>query len=234
MIRRPPRSTLFPYTTLFRSRKIRRKWFRRASRMAPSTSAKSNLPGSGSTSSHVTAAKTVFMLAAASFGQYGCMYSMLEEAELVNSPARIKNGRPSTINWVALPRFSMRGMEAVETDWASAMPKPSSATAQGSTYRNLILAPRYRHARLDTSMSEYLLSEELPGLLPTPDYARAKSSGALPNSTLVNVTMAPGATSTFRLPPEGWGAGSTEFSCLFRRHRHEHGVGSHELLHVLM
>jgi len=29
------------------------------------------------------------MLAAASLGQYGVMYSMLDEAELVNSPARI-------------------------------------------------------------------------------------------------------------------------------------------------
>src|SRR3712207_8229550 len=28
MIRRPPRSTLFPYTTLFRSRKTVRKWLR--------------------------------------------------------------------------------------------------------------------------------------------------------------------------------------------------------------
>ena len=78
------------------------------------------------------------MLAAASLGQYGSMYSMLEEAELVSSPARIRNGRPSTINWVAWPRFSRCGMEEVETDWASAMPRPSSATAQGSTYRSFI------------------------------------------------------------------------------------------------
>src|SRR2546426_7152208 len=28
MIRRPPRSTLFPYTTLFRSHLLRRKWLR--------------------------------------------------------------------------------------------------------------------------------------------------------------------------------------------------------------
>ena len=60
------------------------------------------------------------------------MYSMLDEAELVNSPARIRNGRPSTINWVAWPRFSRCGMEEVEADWASAMLRPSSATAQGS------------------------------------------------------------------------------------------------------
>ena len=44
------------------------------------------------------------------------MYSMLEEAELVNSPASIRNGRPSTINWVAWPRFSRCGMEDVGTD----------------------------------------------------------------------------------------------------------------------
>src|SRR5436190_11118271 len=30
MIRRPPRSTLFPYTTLFRSRRTTRSWWRRA------------------------------------------------------------------------------------------------------------------------------------------------------------------------------------------------------------
>ena len=62
------------------------------------------------------------------------MYSMLEEAELVNSPARIRNGRPSTINWVACPRFSRCGMEEVGMGWASAVVKPSSAMAQGSTY----------------------------------------------------------------------------------------------------
>src|SRR2546427_8106043 len=32
MIRRPPRSTLFPYTTLFRSRSLRRRWRRRDQR----------------------------------------------------------------------------------------------------------------------------------------------------------------------------------------------------------
>src|SRR5256886_10439446 len=36
MIRRPPRSTLFPYTTLFRSRGVRRR--RRARRTAPGLS----------------------------------------------------------------------------------------------------------------------------------------------------------------------------------------------------
>src|SRR5438093_8177201 len=34
MIRRPPRSTLFPYTTLFRSRRIRRRQARRGRRAA--------------------------------------------------------------------------------------------------------------------------------------------------------------------------------------------------------
>src|SRR3712207_8024072 len=32
MIRRPPRSTLFPYTTLFRSQRARRRWPRRVRR----------------------------------------------------------------------------------------------------------------------------------------------------------------------------------------------------------
>src|SRR3712207_7069810 len=32
MIRRPPRSTLFPYTTLFRSRRSGERWFRRGAR----------------------------------------------------------------------------------------------------------------------------------------------------------------------------------------------------------
>src|SRR5256885_6832881 len=35
MIRRPPRSTLFPYTTLFRSRRRPRAGARRASRISP-------------------------------------------------------------------------------------------------------------------------------------------------------------------------------------------------------
>src|SRR2546430_8827294 len=33
MIRRPPRSTLFPYTTLFRSRVCRRRWLGRSASM---------------------------------------------------------------------------------------------------------------------------------------------------------------------------------------------------------
>src|SRR5256885_13010914 len=35
MIRRPPRSTLFPYTTLFRSRRNHRRQLRRQTRQAP-------------------------------------------------------------------------------------------------------------------------------------------------------------------------------------------------------
>src|SRR2546430_6651186 len=35
MIRRPPRSTLFPYTTLFRSARIRRRHVQRAGRQGP-------------------------------------------------------------------------------------------------------------------------------------------------------------------------------------------------------
>src|SRR3989454_11388957 len=39
MIRRPPRSTLFPYTTLFRSLRRRRRWWRKAERWVRARSA---------------------------------------------------------------------------------------------------------------------------------------------------------------------------------------------------
>ena len=49
-------------------------------------------------------------VAAAILGQSGRMYSMLEALELFNSAPRIRNGLPSTINCVAVPRFSRCGM----------------------------------------------------------------------------------------------------------------------------
>src|SRR3712207_7453807 len=49
MIRRPPRSTLFPYTTLFRSRSRRRL---RAGRPRPPTTPTSSCPKSAASASH--------------------------------------------------------------------------------------------------------------------------------------------------------------------------------------
>src|SRR5207249_12171628 len=64
MIRRPPRSTLFPYTTLFRSGRMR-EWPRSARRPAPANSPSLVLPDRKSTrlnSSHVSISYAVFCL----------------------------------------------------------------------------------------------------------------------------------------------------------------------------
>src|SRR2546422_2789560 len=44
MIRRPPRSTLFPYTTLFRSCRSRRPWISCVGSCAPATSRSTSAP----------------------------------------------------------------------------------------------------------------------------------------------------------------------------------------------
>src|SRR6266540_4469427 len=58
MIRRPPRSTLFPYTTLFRSRTGRRWWRRRSWRGDRTRDRKSTRLNS----SHITISYAVFCL----------------------------------------------------------------------------------------------------------------------------------------------------------------------------
>ena len=63
------------------------------------------MPSLGSISSQWTAVRTVLMCMATSRGQIGFRYSELEELELRSSPASIRNGLPSTINWVAVPCF---------------------------------------------------------------------------------------------------------------------------------
>src|SRR2546429_6741490 len=65
MIRRPPRSTLFPYTTLFRSRPSSRPWFAPTPASAPCTSAASATSDRKSTrlnSSHGYISYAVFCL----------------------------------------------------------------------------------------------------------------------------------------------------------------------------
>src|SRR5664280_785447 len=95
-----------------------------------STSAKSNLPSTGSTSSHDTAAITVFRFSAAMCGQIGFMLSVPDVLELCNSPASINKGLPSTINCVAVPCLRRWGMDstalAVALAVTLAMPSASS------------------------------------------------------------------------------------------------------------
>src|SRR5437868_11534231 len=64
MIRRPPRSTLFPYTTLFRSPGMRRKHHRDACRNRPEKRPRSGLDRKSTrlNSSHVSISYAVFCL----------------------------------------------------------------------------------------------------------------------------------------------------------------------------
>src|SRR5260370_30887217 len=52
MIRRPPRSTLFPYTTLFRSTKMATPTIARSLRNCPCVSTRSGMRSGGSTGTH--------------------------------------------------------------------------------------------------------------------------------------------------------------------------------------
>ena len=78
----------------------------RACASSPSTRVKSKVPSVGSMSSQLSGVTTEFRPIAASLGQMGFMYSRLDEEELCSSPESMRNGLPSTINWVAAPRFS--------------------------------------------------------------------------------------------------------------------------------
>src|SRR5260221_7405049 len=63
MIRRPPRSTLFPYTTLFRSRHVRgRRWLDRGCAGDPARSARKDRKSTRLNSSHTVISYAVFCL----------------------------------------------------------------------------------------------------------------------------------------------------------------------------
>src|SRR5438067_7256087 len=61
MIRRPPRSTLFPYTTLFRSTAHKRAW-RPARRRAASRPARTRVPRAGRSEEHTSELQSRFDL----------------------------------------------------------------------------------------------------------------------------------------------------------------------------
>src|SRR6266511_4432755 len=62
MIRRPPRSTLFPYTTLFRSAPGCRSWYRRPRACCPWWRGRSDRKSTRLNSSHVKISYAVFCL----------------------------------------------------------------------------------------------------------------------------------------------------------------------------
>src|SRR5271157_1713768 len=74
--------------------------------MMLSAKVKSNLPSWGSIHAQAIGASTVLSPMLARFGHTAFMCSGLEAAVLVSSPARARNGLPSTMSWVAAPRFS--------------------------------------------------------------------------------------------------------------------------------
>ena len=57
-----------------------------------------------------TAARTVFRCIEVNRGQTAFMYSKLVAELLYNSPAKARNGLPSTINCVMSPRFPRCGI----------------------------------------------------------------------------------------------------------------------------
>ena len=92
----------------------------------------SNLPSCGSIHPQAIGTSTVFNPICASCGQTGFMYSGLEAAVFINSPAKARYGLPSTINWVAAPRFSKWAMDGSEAaaagwNWAVIAAKPQAA-----------------------------------------------------------------------------------------------------------
>ena len=76
-----------------------------ASWMTSSAKVKSNLPSSGSIHAQAIGASTVLSPMVTRFGHTAFMCSGLEAAVLVSSPARARNGFPSTMSWVAAPLF---------------------------------------------------------------------------------------------------------------------------------
>jgi len=63
-------------------------------------------------------------------GQTVFMYSGLEAAVLVSSPPSARNGLPSTINWVAAPRFSRWATGATAGVWARAVTTSAKSAMQ--------------------------------------------------------------------------------------------------------
>src|ERR1700721_742934 len=82
---------------------------------------------------------------AASRGQIGFIYLRLDEDELCNSPASIRNGLPSTISCVAAPRFSRWG---APFSWAriEAVSRPENRSSiEIKQIRNGITWPTFRN-----------------------------------------------------------------------------------------
>src|ERR1019366_1157527 len=74
--------------------------------MMLSAKVKAALPSSGSIHAQAVGASTVLRPMVARLGHTAFMCSGLEAAVLVSSPARARNGFPSTMSWVAAPLFS--------------------------------------------------------------------------------------------------------------------------------
>src|SRR3712207_8311201 len=79
MIRRPPRSTLFPYTTLFRSKKLRS-------------------ADEGSEQQVVARARTLAVLNRLDSNRKAAVLQFLHESSLVNSTKPTKIGRATRLN----------------------------------------------------------------------------------------------------------------------------------------
>ena len=123
--------------------------------MRPSTSEKSKLPSLGSISSQLSGVTTELRPMALSLGQIGFMYSRFDEEELCSSPESIRKGLPSTINWVAAPRFSRWGAALVCAE-SMAVSRPRNKSRIGNVRSWFLMATGSLAQRNRAEMDSFL------------------------------------------------------------------------------